>query len=194
MPYLLYLALVAASALFSALLPQHAAADAQVSLRNQLEFGKRTADSGNKFIAALGLRGDVTWGRARPNQFRIGPAVEFRTANFQSLEAAIGPCVLVPTGGGTTFGLYPMIGAATVKHAPDGAVGIGTLTWGFRSYAYDDAWYGYGLNVFASYRRHIGDELAYEITGGVEVDMMFTTFIPLAAIGNFFSSKDPHED
>ena len=38
-----------------------------------------------------------------------------------------------------------------------------------------------------------------EVAGvaGIDVviaDMMFTTLIPLAAIANFFSSKDPHED
>ncbi|MDB4989491.1 MAG: hypothetical protein JWN04_4669 [Myxococcaceae bacterium] len=176
------------------MLPEHALADAQVSARNELEFGKRTAASGDKFIVAVGLRADVTFGRAKPGQFRLGPAVEFRTANFHSLEAAAGGCVLVPTGGETTLGLYGLFGAATRIHAPDGPVAIGTVTWGYRSYAYNENWYGYGLNLFGSYREHIGTEPLHEITGGLEVDMMFTTLIPIAAIANFFSSDDPYEE
>jgi hypothetical protein len=175
-------------------LPQHAQADAQVSARNQLELGKRTADSGDKIIFAAGLRADVTFGRAKPKQFRLGPAVEFRTANFHTLEAAIGPCILVPTGGGTALGLYGMIGAATRIKAPDGPVAIGTVTWGYRSYAYNQNWYGYGLNFFASYREHMGTEDMREITGGIEVDMMFTALIPAQAILTLINGDDPYED
>ncbi|MDB4974244.1 MAG: hypothetical protein JWN48_2585 [Myxococcaceae bacterium] len=193
-PYILYLALLAGSALFAAVLPEHALADAQVSARNQLEIGKRSAESGDKLIVAVGLRADVTFGRAKPGQFRLGPAVEFRTANFKTLEAAAGGCILIPTTGETAFGLYGLFGAATRKDAPDGPVAIGTLTWGFRSYAYNEHWYGYGLNLFGSYREHLGSEGLHEITGGIEVDMMFTTLIPIAAIANFIGGGDPYEN
>lgn len=193
MPYLLYSAILTAF-LLSFALPQHARADAQVSARNMLEIGKRTAASGDKVIAAVGLRSDVTFGRAKPNSFRIGPAIEFRTANFATLEAAGGGALLIPTFGECPLGLYGLVGAAARKHAPDGLVGIGTVTWGFRSYAYNESWYGYGLNLFASYRKHLGNESLYEITGGIEVDMMFTTLIPGAAIYNLIKGGDPHEN
>ena len=176
-----------------ALAPARASADAQVSARNMLEIGKRSATSGDKVIAAVGLRTDVTFGRAKPNAFRIGPAFEFRTANFQTLEAAAGGAILIPTIGECPLGLYGLFGAAARKHAPDGAVGIGTVTWGFRSYAYNENWYGYGLNLFASYRKSLTPEALSEITGGIEVDLMFTTLIPAAAILNFIKGGDPYE-
>ena len=194
MPYLLYLAILTACTLSSLARPEPAHADAQVSARNMLEIGKRTAAAGDKVIAAVGLRADVTFGRAKPNAFRIGPAIEFRTANFATLEAAGGGALLIPTIGECPLGLYGLVGAAARMHGPDGLVGIGTVTWGFRSYAYDEAWYGYGLNLFASYRKHLGNESLYELTGGIEVDMMFTTLIPGAAIYNLIKGGDPHEN
>jgi hypothetical protein len=192
-PYLFYLALLATSALFAGVLPQHARADALVSMRTYLEFGKRTADAGDEFIVGLGAKADVMFGRAKPKQFRIGPAMELRTVDFHSLEAAAGGGFLVPTGGETAFGLYGLLGAAARKSAPDGMVGIGTVTWGFRGYPYNH-WYGYGLNLYASGRKHIGDENLVEWTGGVEVDIQFTVLVPLLGMYNLITGGDPYED
>lgn len=193
MPYLLYLALLACSGLIAVALPQRARADAQVSLRNQLEFGKRKARVGDEFIVALGLRADVMFGPARAGAFRIGPAVEFRTTDFYTLEAAAGGGMLIPVFKTFPIGLYGLFGAAARKHAPDGAVAIGTATWGFRGYNYKN-WYGYGLNLFFSGRKHLGSEPLSELTAGVEVDMVFTTLIPLTGISTFINGGDPYED
>ena len=192
MPYLLYLALIACSSLAAIALPQRARADAQVSARNQLEFGKRTAQVGDEFVVALGLRADVMFGPARAGAFRIGPAFELRTVDFWSAEAAAGAGILLPIFDSYPIGLYGLVGAATRKKAPDGAVAIGTATWGFRGYNYK-GWYAYGLNLFVSGRKHLGDEPLMEITAGVEVDMQFTTIIPVAAIYNLFHAGDPYE-
>jgi hypothetical protein len=191
--YLLYLALIACSSLAALALPQRAHADAQVSARNQLEIGKRRAQAGDEVVVALGLRADVMFGPARAGAFRIGPAIELRTADFHTAEAAAGAGLLIPIFDSYPIGLYGLIGAATRKHAPDGAVGIGTATWGFRGYNYK-GWYAYGLNLFVSGRKHLGEEPLNEITAGVEIDMQFTTIIPGAAIYNLFHGGDPHEN
>jgi len=187
------LAILACSSLAAFALPQRAYADAQVSARNMLEIGKRTARVEDELVVAVGLRADVMFGPARAGAFRIGPAVEFRTADFWTLEAAAGAGMLIPILDAYPIGLYGLFGAATRKHAPDGAVGIGTVTWGFRGYNYK-GWYAYGLNLFVTGRKHLGDEPLNEITGGVEIDMQFTTLIPAAAIYNYITGGDPYED
>jgi hypothetical protein len=193
-PYLFYLAILVASAVFAGALPQPVRADALVSARNFLELGKRKADAGDELIVGLGLVGDVMFGAPKPKAFRIGPTVELRTVDFASLEAAAGLGMLVPLPAEFAIGLYGLVGAAARKHAPDGMVGIGKVTLGFRGYPYKGGWYAYGLNAYGSGRKHIGDEDLVEWTGGVEVDMMFTALIPLLSIRNFVSGGDPYEN
>lgn len=192
-PYLYYLAIFVVSALFAGALPQPARADAIVSGRNFLELGKRNADAGDEFIVGLGLVADVLFGAPKPKTFRIGPAIELRTVDFASLEAAAGAAISIPLPAEFAIGLYGLVGAAARKHAPDGMVGIGKVTMGFRGYPYKGGWYGYGLNLYGSGRKHIGDEELVEWTGGVEVDVMFTALIPLLSIKNFMSGDDPFE-
>jgi hypothetical protein len=174
-------------------LPQPARADALVSARNFLELGKRKADAGDELIVGLGLVGDVMFGAPKPKAFRVGPTVELRTVDFASLEAAGGLGMLVPLPAEFAIGLYGLVGAAARKRAPDGMVGIGKVTLGFRGYPYKGGWYAYGLNAYGSGRKHIGDEDLVEWTGGVEVDMTFTALIPLLSIRNFVSGGDPYE-
>lgn len=174
---------------------QHARADAQVSIRNQLELGLRKFEGEDKFLVGLGVRGDAMYGAARPSSFRIGPAFELRTVNVETLEGAAGIGVLIPLPGGAPIGLNGLMGSALRKgdEIPDGRpIGIGTVTWGFRGYNYH-SWYGYSLNLFASGRKQIGSDLI-EYTGGIEVDIVFTTIIPGAAIINFIAGGDPYED
>lgn len=192
MPYLLYLALLACTGLASLALPQHARADAQVSARGFLEFGNRKAYVGDEFIVALGMRTDAMFGPARVGAFRIGPVVEFRTADFWSAEAATGVGILIPVFKTFPLGLAGMVGAATRKEAPDGMLAAGTATWGFRGYGYK-GWYAYGLNFVGQYRQHLGKEDLREWTVGVEVDMMFAAVIPGAAIYTLLTGGDPHE-
>lgn len=194
MPSLFQLAILALSVLLVGTLPQHARADSLTSARTFLGVGKRDADSGDKIFADLGLVADVTFGRAKPKAFRIGPAIELRTANFQTLEAAVGPAVLLPLPGELYIGLYGLVGAAARKKAPDGMTGIGKVTFGFRAYPYN-SWYGYGLNFFGSGRKALNtDENLVEWSGGVEVDVEFTVVTPLLFMRNIFTAHDPYEE
>ena len=173
--------------------PQRARADAQASLRNFLDLGQRKTSGDDEFVVGLGYRGDVMFGAPRPRAFRMGPAFELRTTEFRTAEGALGAGVLIPLPGDLPIGLTGLLGAAVRKgDQPDGLVGIGTVTWGYRGYNYH-SWYGYGLNLFFSGRKHLGDETLVELTGGIEVDVAFTTLIPARAIVQFFRGGDPHE-
>lgn len=172
--------------------PSLALADGQTSVRLALGGGKRFADAGDKALFPLELRGDTMFGAPRPRVFRLGPAFELRTANFASFEAALGGGVSIPLPGDYRIGLLGMMGYATRKSAPDGAVGIGTFTCGYRGYNHD-SWYGWGLNFFASARKDVTGEPLAEITAGIELDVMFTTVIPILSIRNFVRARDPDE-
>lgn len=168
-------------------------ADGQASLRNTLELGQRRRDGGDEFIIGTGLRADLMFGAPRPRAFRIGPALELRTMEFKTAEAALGAGILIPLPGDLPIGLTGLLGTALRKgDRPDGLVGIGTVTWGYRGYNYH-GWYGYGLNLFFSGRKHLGDEQLVELTGGVEIDFLFTTIVPSTAIWSFLKRRDPHE-
>lgn len=176
------------------LLPQRAQADAQASWRGYVDFGQRRFESDKDFIYGLGMRGDVMFGRARPRSFRVGPALELRTVKLKTAEAALGAGVLIPMPGDMPIGLYGLLGSATRKgDLPDGAVGIGTVTWGFRGYNYH-SWYGYAINAFFSARKHLGDEDLLEMSGGIEVDFVFSALIPSRAMLNFIRRGDPYDN
>jgi len=171
--------------------PEAARADGQASVRGELEVGKRKATD-DSVIFGAGLRGDWMFGAPKPRSFRLGPAFELRSVDFETLEAGAGAGILIPMPGDFPFGLSGLVGYAARKRAPDAPVGIGTLTWGYRGYNYHH-WYGYGLNLFVSARKDLSGPDIAEFTGGIEIDVMFTTIIPLLAIRNWAKGGDPDE-
>ena len=190
-PYL-FLALLLAIA--AALVPETARADGQTSVRAALEMGQRRLEHDHQFIIGATVRGDMMFGAPRPRAFRFGPAFELRTMEFQTFEGAVGAGILIPMPGDLPIGLTGLIGSAVRKgDLPDGLVGIGTVTWGFRGYNYD-SWYSYALNLFFSGRKHLGDENLVELTAGIEIDLVFLTVIPARAITTLIKGGDPFED
>lgn len=171
--------------------PQLARADGQASVRGELEVGKRKATD-DSVIFGAGLRGDWMFGAPKPRAFRLGPAFELRSVDFETAEAAAGAGILIPMPGDFPFGLSGLVGYAARNRAADAPVGIGTLTWGYRGYNYHH-WYGYGLNLFVSARKDLSGPDIAEFTGGIEIDVMFTTIIPLLAIRNWAKGGDPDE-
>jgi hypothetical protein len=162
-----------------------------MSVRSVIGAGKRFAHVGDDVVFDTALRGEAMFGPPHHRAFRWGPAFELRTANWQSIEGAAGAGVLVPTGD-FALGLTGLVGYAARKRAPDGAVGIGTLSWGYRGYNYHH-WYGWGLHAYVSGRHSLTGDDVLEITGGFEIDIMFTTIIPILFIKNLFTSDDPHQ-
>ncbi len=180
------------------IVPGTARADEMFSWRGGLGFGKRKMNRGpeatrEEFITTLSLTGDMLWGPARPRTFRFGPAMEGRTTDFHTLEGAGGFTLLIPLPLDMSLTTTGLVGLAHRRQAPDGWMGIGTATLGYRSYNYH-GWYGYGLNVYFSARRQINDVYLVEYTGGVEVDMLFCLVIPYLAVKNWLNKGDPHED
>ncbi|MET0339477.1 MAG: hypothetical protein ABW252_00665 [Polyangiales bacterium] len=165
-----------------------------MSIRGALDFGQRNWEGHKQFVGGVALRGDAMFGAPRPRAFRLGPAFELRSMKLETVEAALGAGILIPLPGDCPIGLTGLIGSAARKGlTPDGLIGIGTVTWGFRGYNYN-SWYGYGLNLFFSGRKHLGEEHLVEMTAGVEVDIVFTTLIPGRAIYMWLKGGDPLED
>jgi hypothetical protein len=169
-----------------------ARADPQVSARMGMGAGKRFAEVLDQPIFTTVLRSEALFGAPEPRRFRIGPALELRTADFASLEAALGGSIAIPMPGDFPLGLTGLLGYGARRQAPDAPVGIATLTWGYRGYNYH-SWYGYGLNVFVSARRDLSGEPLAEITGGIEVDLAFVALVPILGVRNVIASEDPDE-
>jgi hypothetical protein len=167
-------------------------ADAQMSARGALGFGKRKTDVGDEFVSALSVRADALVGAPRHGSFRFGYTIEGRTTDFWTLEGAGGLMLLVPMPFDLSLGLSGLIGLAHRREAPDGWMAIGTASLGYRGYNYH-GWYGYGINLFFSGRKLFGDDKLVEFTGGVELDLLFVTVIPYLAIKNWLNKGDPHE-
>src|SRR5687768_17225712 len=124
-------------------------------MRGFLEFGKQTRGGGDvtDFIVGLGSRGDILFGAAKPNRFRIGPAYELRTVDFFSIEGAAGGSMLIPLGvTDLPIVLTGLGGYAVRREGPETPMGIGIISWGWRGYNYHSA-YGWALNVFFSGRK-----------------------------------------
>lgn len=163
-------------------------------MRGFLELGKQTRGGAvTDFIVGLGSRGDVLFGAAKPNRFRLGPAYELRTVDFYSAEGALGASMLIPLGVvDLPIVVTGLGGYAVRRRGPETPMGIGVISWGWRGYNYHSA-YGWALNIFFSGRKSLSGTEVVELTGGVECDLQFLTILPLLAIRNAMGGKDPHE-
>lgn len=145
----------------------------------------------------LGIRAEALFGERFADRLRIGPALDLRTANFRTFEAAGGAMLLVPFGWG--FALTAMAGAGYAIRDPyaagidrHGAIAVATLGLGYRPYDHFDA-YGHGISLYASGRAAFAGWEGWEITGGVEVDFEFLFWSPFAFAATALSGGDPHE-
>jgi hypothetical protein len=187
-------ALTLSFAALTALVPAAARADEQFGSRGGLGFGKRIEENSEEMIVELTLDSDMLIGPARHNAFRFGLAGEGRTTDLHSIEGAGGLSLLIPLPISMSMQITGLVGLAwRAGDAPDGWMGIGKTTLGYRGYNYH-GWYSYGLNLYFSGRKQLNDDYLVEFSGGVQVDMLFTTVIPFLAIKNALTKGDPHED
>lgn len=140
----------------------------------------------------MGLRTEVLFGRPGDEHLRIGPAVDLRTASFDTFEAAAGAAVLIPTWRGYPLVLTVGAGHALRRDEPDAPFFLSTLAWGYRSYNFHGA-YGFGLMGYVSARTNVRDPRAWEIVAGVEIDLQFLVAIPAMGIRNLFRRGPPDE-
>jgi len=169
--------------------------DAQVSTRLLLGGGAWIGEQDQEAwpLFELGLRGDVLLGEARPGQVRFGPAIDLRTEDFRTFEAAGGLAVFFPTGRGFGLTLTGGAGWGARPEGRDGALAFGQLALGWRPYNYFSP-YAYALNVYAGARAQVQSEpRAWEVTVGVEVDLEFIFAIPFMFFVELARGHDPDE-
>lgn len=157
-------------------------------------FGATIGSLDRDFILENGIRADFLWGKPGDEHFRIGPAVDLRTAGFHSVEAGAGGSILLPV-----FRGYPIVLTVTAGYAlrraslgGDGFFLSNTVAWGYRSYNWHSR-YGVGFNAFVSTRHHLDQRQAVEVTGGIELDVELAIGIPARALIMLFRGRDPDE-
>lgn len=136
---------------------------------------------------------EVLFGAPGDEHVRVGPALDLRTAEFDTAEGAIGAAILLPLVRG-----YPAVLTAAVGWAKrrdpveDGPIFVGTLAWGYRSYNFH-APYQIGMNLFVSSRVHLDEPGRWEVTAGIEIDLEVLVAIPAMFIINLFRRGPPDE-
>ena len=170
--------------------------DAQLSTRLMLGAGAQIPEQGAEPwpMMELGLRADLLFGEARPGTVRLGPAVDFRTEDFATFEAAGALALFLPTGIGFGFTATGGAGWGARPGGRDGAFGLAQIALGYRPYNYFSA-YGYALGIYAGARVQVEpDPRAWEITVGVEVDLEFIFAIPFMFFVELARARDPFEE
>jgi hypothetical protein len=186
-------ACLGALALWMLMVPRTAWADPQVSSRLALGGGARfVAQEDTRGRFDMALRSEVLFGAPGDEHVRIGPAIDVRTASFDTLELAGGAALLLPTWRG-----YPLVLTLGVGHAfrrleRDAPFLLATLAWGYRSYNFHGP-YGFGLMGYVSTRTNLQDPRAWEIVAGVEIDLQFLIAMPIMALRNLFKRGPPDE-
>lgn len=174
-------------------LPDAAAADGQVSVRLAVGGGADLpSEQDARGLFELALRSELLFGPPEVGAFRIGPALDLRAANFETAEAAGGLALLLPVATGFPLTLTAAAGWASRPGDADAPIGVATLAWGYRSYNHHSA-YGFGLHLYASSRVDLDDTGHWQITAGVEIDLMFLVAIPAIFVWEWLTEGDPDE-
>lgn len=164
----------------------------QWSARLALGGGARFPEGqGTDGLFEMALRSELLFGAAGEGHARIGPALDLRTADFDTIEAVGGAGLLLPTWPGYPIVLTAMAGWAE-RRGPDRPIFAGTFAWGYRGYDYHDS-YGLGLQAYASGRVDLDEPRAWEITFGVEIDLELLVVVPIGFLSMLFEKGDPDE-
>jgi hypothetical protein len=182
-------ALVAASL---CLVPSRAMGDAQVSSRLGLGGGARFVEGETRGLFDMALRAEVLFGAPGDEHVRVGPALDVRTATFDTLELAGGAAVLLPTWRGYPIVLTVGVGHAFRRDELNAPFLLTTFAWGYRSYNFHGP-YGFGLMGYVSARTNLQDPRAWEIVFGVEIDLQFLVAMPAMGLRMLFKRGAPDE-
>lgn len=170
-----------------------AKADWQSSARMAVGGGARLGPEQSGGIFDLALRSEVLFGAPRPGVVRVGPAIDLRTATFRTFEPAAGAMLLIPTWEG-----YPILLTAAAGYAlrrgdrPDAPFALGTLAWAYRRYNPFSP-YGFGFQAYVTTRADLDGSGRWEITGGIELDLVFLLSIPFGALRALLGGGEPTE-
>jgi hypothetical protein len=180
--------------LFLVLVASPAAAQWDAQITSRLFAGGGAEFPAQRPVAALadfGARGEVLFGDAAAQRFRIGPGIDLRTATFRTFEAAGGVAVLLPLG--FDFAIEAMLGAgfAARPDGHDGGIGVLTLRAAYQPYDHFDC-YSHGVAIYGTGRAGL-DGQTWEVTGGLEVDFEFLIATPIVYVITALSGHDPDE-
>jgi len=167
--------------------------DAQISSRLFLGGGAELpAQRPTNAVFDFGARAEVLIGDASAQRFRIGPAIDLRTATFRTFEAAGGVAVLLPLG--YDFAIEAMLGAgfAARPDGHDGGIGVLTLRLAYQPYDHFDC-YSHGVALYGTGRAGL-DGQTWEVTGGLEIDFEFLVATPIVYVMTALSGHDPDEE
>lgn len=170
-----------------------ARADVQGSVRSGTGFGASTGALEREFLVETTLRSELLFGDRGDEHVRLGPALELRSIDFETIEAGAGGAVLFPIARGYPIVLSALVGYAW-RRAPigDGPFAVATLAWGYRSFNFHSR-YGLGLQIYVSARMHLNQPRAIEVTAGIEIDLAATVVIPVRFIVTAIRRGDPDE-
>ena len=169
-----------------------AAADGQLSVRQLFGGGARVGFEGEAMFET-GLRSELLFGPARVDAWRAGFAVDLRTSDFVTAEAAGGAALLIPIASGFPLVLSGGAGWASRPGDDDGPIALATLAFGYRAYNYHHT-YGFALQAYLSGRTWLDREATWEITGGIEIDLAFTLGVPIMFLYTWLAHGAPDEE
>lgn len=179
-----------------------ASAQPEVQIGSRLALGggaefAQTPSASPGALFELAIRAEALFGERFADRLRVGPALDVRTANFRTIEVAGGGMLLVPFGWG--FAMTVMAGAGYAIRDPyqpsvdrHGAIAVATLALGYRPYDHFDP-YGHGISLYASGRAAFAGWESWEAVIGLEVDLEFVVWSPVAMVVTAASGGDPHE-
>jgi hypothetical protein len=168
-------------------------ADAQISARLAAGGGVSFApDTDADGLFELAVRSEMLFGPASFGSFRAGAAIDLRTDDFVTAEAAGGVALLVPVAAATPVTLTAAAGWASRPGDADGPFALGTIAWGLRSYNHHAA-YGFGLQVYVTTRVDLEDASRWQLTAGIEIDLLFLVVIPALFVWRVATASDPDE-
>jgi hypothetical protein len=173
--------------------PTTANADWQLSARLGAGGGVETAPTLDREARfEMMVRSELLLGPHRVRQVRFGPALELRTAGFETAEAAGGLAISIPVLTAAPLVLTAGAGWASRPADGDAAFAMGIVAWGFRPYNHFSR-YGFALQVYAAARHDLSAPDVVAITAGVEVDLLFLTVIPGLLLYEWITGGDPDE-
>ena len=183
------LGLLAAAWLAAAAVSPTAYAEPQLSARLGWGFGSTlgpATDAG--FQWASSVRSELLFGPPGDGAWRLGPAVELRSARWRNLEVGAGAGLLMPVLRGYPL-VLTLLGSVEALGERAGAPrAVATLAWGYRSYDHGGL-YAFAAQLFVSGRVDVAEPTGggrrFELLAGLEVDFELLALGPAMLAGRF---------
>ena len=165
-----------------------AQAEPQLSARLGWGFGSTLAPPGESgFQWATSVRSELLFGAPGDGAWRLGPAVELRSARWRNLEVGAGAGLLVPVLRGYPLVLTVLGSVEALGEWAGTPRAVATLAWGYRSYDHGGL-YAFAAQLFVSGRVDVAEPAGgagrrVELLAGLEIDFELLALGPLVLAG-----------